>query len=161
MSDKDSPTFVGQRQTDFNCVVSTALTFEPNSENEEAGLVVRGNERHHYDLAVTLKDGKRQVLLRKVFKGQLIEPVKYAEIGNGPVILTVKASPLSYEFFYKSKKGKSVSIGTAKTKDLSVEAIGFEDGMCFTGDYFGLYATGNGQKSTTPADFNWFEYVSD
>lgn len=158
MSDKDSPTFVGQRQTDFNCVISTALTFEPNSENEEAGLVVRGNERHHYDLAVTLKDGKRQVLLRKVFKGQLIEPVKYAEIEDGPVILIVKATPLSYEFLYKTKKGKAVSLGTARTKDLSVEAIGFDYGMCFTGAYFGMYATGNGQKCTRPADFDWFEY---
>jgi hypothetical protein len=26
--------------------------------------------------------------------------------------------------------------------------------------YFGMYATGNGQKCTKPADFDWFEYVS-
>jgi len=24
--------------------------------------------------------------------------------------------------------------------------------------FVGLYATGNGQKSTGPADFDWFEY---
>lgn len=29
-----------------------------------------------------------------------------------------------------------------------------------TGAYFGMYATGNGQKCTSPADFDWFEYVS-
>jgi alpha-N-arabinofuranosidase len=45
ISDKDSPAFVGQRQTDFNCVASTLLEFDPNSENEEAGLVVRGNDK--------------------------------------------------------------------------------------------------------------------
>ena len=31
--------------------------------------------------------------------------------------------------------------------------------MCFTGVYFGMYATGNGQKSTKSADFDWFEYI--
>jgi alpha-N-arabinofuranosidase len=158
MSSQDSPAFVGRRQTDFNCVASTLVEFKPNGENEEAGLVVRGNDRHHYDIAVTLKDGKRQVLFRKVFKGKLVEPVKYTEIQNGPVVLTVKAAPLSYEFFCQSKGGKPVSLGTAPTKDLSVEAIGFDYGMCFTGVYFGMYATGNGEKCTGPADFDWFEY---
>jgi xylan 1,4-beta-xylosidase len=28
----------------------------------------------------------------------------------------------------------------------------------FTGVYFAMYATGNGKKSTTPADFDWFDY---
>ncbi len=161
MSDKDSPAFVGRRQTDFNCVASTLLEFDPNSENEEAGLVVRSNDKHHYEIAVTLKNGKRQVLFRKVLKGKIVEPVKYVDIGAGPVVLSVKATPLTYEFFCKSSNGDMQVLGTALTKDLSVEAIGFEDGMCFTGDYFGMYATGNGQKSTAPADFDWFEYVSD
>ncbi|MGX1830521.1 beta-xylosidase family glycoside hydrolase [Paenibacillus taichungensis] len=30
--------------------------------------------------------------------------------------------------------------------------------MCFTGTVVGLYATGNGQASRTPARFDWFEY---
>jgi alpha-N-arabinofuranosidase len=163
MSNQDSPTFVGRRQTDFNCVASTLVYFEPNDENEEAGLVVRGNDRHHYEIAITQKDSKRQVLLRKVFKGGLVEPVKYVELKPGPVILSVKASPLTYEFFYQSLKDKSkgykpISLGTALTKGLSVEEIGFDYGMCFTGAYFGIYATGNGKKCTKPADFDWFEY---
>ncbi len=160
MSDKDSPAFVGRRQTDFNCVASTQLIFDPNSENEEAGLVVRGNDKHHYEIAVTLKDGKRQVLFRKVLKGKIIEPIQYIDVQSGSVILSVKATPLSYEFSCKSSKGTRQVLGTAPTKDLSVEAIGFADGMCFTGVYFGMYATGNGQKCTRLADFDWFEYVS-
>jgi xylan 1,4-beta-xylosidase len=161
MSDQDSPTFVGQRQTDFNCVASTRLEFDPNSENEEAGLVARQDDRHHYEIAVTFKDGKRQVLLRKTVGGKLIEPVKYADVGPGPVILSIKAMPLSYEFSCQSADGSRQVLGTALTKDLSIEVIGFEHGMCFTGVYFGMYATGNGQKCTTPADFDWFEYKTD
>ena len=161
MSDQDSPTFVGQRQTDFNCVASTRLEFYPNSQNEEAGLVARQDDRHHYEVAVTLKDGIRQVLFRKVVKGEIVEPVNYVEVGPGPVILSIKASPLSYEFSCESADGAREVLGTALTKDLSVETIGFDHGMCFTGVYLGMYATGNGQKCTTPADFDWFEYHPD
>lgn len=158
MNDQDSPAFVGRRQTDFNCVDSTLLEFDPNSENEEAGLVARQNDKYHYEIGVTLKNGKRQVLFRKVLKGQTIEPVQYVDIQPGPVILTVKALPLSYEFSCQSSTGAREVLGTAPTKDLSVEKIGFAEGMCFTGVYFGMYATGNGQKCTRPADFDWFEY---
>jgi alpha-N-arabinofuranosidase len=158
MSSQDSPAFVGRRQTDFNCITSTLLEFNPKNENEEAGLVVRQNDKHHYEIAITLKAGKRQILFRKVLKGKTVEPVKYVDIQPGPVVLIVKAEPLNYEFSCKSSNGDEQVLGTAKTRDLSVEAIGFEDGMCFTGVYFGMYATGNGQKSSTPADFDWFEY---
>jgi xylan 1,4-beta-xylosidase len=161
MSSVDSPAFVGRRQTDFNCVAATSLEFNPTSENEEAGLVIRSNDKHHYEIGVTLRDGKRQVLFRKVLKGKTIEPVKYVDIGDGFVVLSVKATPLTYEFSCKSANAEVQVLGTALTKDLSVEAIGFTDGMCFTGDYFGMYATGNGQKCTAPADFDWFEYNTD
>jgi xylan 1,4-beta-xylosidase len=165
MSDKDTPSFVGQRQTDFNCVALTQLEFDPAGENEEAGIVARQDDRHHYEIAVTQKDGKRQVLLRKTVGGKLIEPVQYAVITpTGPVTLSIKATPLSYEFSYFSSEQSNFNgrvIGTALTKDLSVEVIGFDYGMCFTGVYFGIYATGNGQKCTTPADFDWFEYMPD
>jgi xylan 1,4-beta-xylosidase len=160
MSKQDSPAFVGRRQTDFNCVASTLLEFDPKSENEEAGLVVRQDDKHHYEIAIALKEGKRRVLFRKVLKGKTIEPVQYVDIGAGPVILSVKAEPLSYEFSCKSANGDVQVLGTARTRDISVEAIGFEEGMCFTGAYFGLYATGNGQKCSVPADFDWFEYMS-
>jgi alpha-N-arabinofuranosidase len=159
LNDQDSPAFVGRRQTDFNCVTSTLLKFDPNSDNEEAGLVARQNYKYHYEIGVTLRQGKRQVFFRKVIKGKIIDPIKYVDIQPGPVTLSVKASPLSYEFSCISSTGAQESLGTARTKDFSVEEIGFDDGMCFTGVYFGMYATGNGQKSTSPADFDWFEYV--
>ena len=75
------------------------------------------------------------------------------EIGSGDVILSVTASPLDYEFFYQPTKGPAKKLGTALTCDLSSEKAGG-----FTGVFMGLYATGNGQKSTRPADFDWFEY---
>jgi alpha-N-arabinofuranosidase len=159
--DQDSPTFVGRRQTDFNCVVSSLLEFDPKSENEEAGLVARIYDGFHYEIGITLRDGKRQALLRKVVRNKIIEPVKYIEVQPGPVILSINASPLFYEFSCQSAGQTHEVLGTALTKDLSVENIGFDHEMCFTGVYFGMYSSGNGEKCTTPADFDWFEYLPD
>jgi alpha-N-arabinofuranosidase len=178
-NDQDSPTFLGRRQADLDCTASTLLEFDPEKENEEAGLVARIYDGFHYEIGITLRDGKRQVFLRKVVRNKIIEPVKYIEVQAGPVILSIKASPLSYEFSCQSWHGlpargstakpvpsevegiavQPIVLGTARTKDLSVENIGFDRGMCFTGVYFGMYSSGNGSKCTTPADFDWFEYL--
>jgi xylan 1,4-beta-xylosidase len=159
INDQDSPTFVGRRQTDLTCKVSTLLDFEPDHENEEAGLVIRQNDRFHYEIGVTKHEGVRQAFLRKVVDAQIVEPVRYADITDGPVTLSVNATPLSYEFLCADSNGKQAVLGTGVTKDLSVERIGFEYGMCFTGTIFGLYATGNGKPYSVPADFDWFEYI--
>jgi xylan 1,4-beta-xylosidase len=159
ISDQDSPAFVGRRQTDLNCEISTLLEFDPQNDNEEAGLVARQNDKYHYEIGVTLRDGKRQVFFRKIIDAQVIDPVFYADVPSGPVVLSIKATPLSYEFSFKSSIGEEHVLGTAPTKDLSVERIGFKDGMCFTGAYLGLYATGNGHPCSVPADFDWYEYV--
>lgn len=153
LNDQDSPAFIGRRQTDLACHASTRLAFDPQRENEEAGLVLRGNEKNHYEIGLTLKDGKRQVFFRKTPGGKMVESVQYAEIGAGDIVLSVDASPLAYEFSCQPAKGPIKKLGTALTCDLSSEKIGG-----FTGVYVGLYATGNGQKSTAPADFDWFEY---
>ncbi|MBN1765311.1 MAG: endo-1,4-beta-xylanase [Sedimentisphaerales bacterium] len=151
LSDQDSPAFVGRRQRDLACKASVRLEFNPTAENEEAGLVIRGNEKNHYDIGITLKDGKRKVFLRKIVQG--IAKAEYFDIPDGAVILTVSAAPLSYGFSCKASDGAVIPMGDALTRDMSSERVGG-----FTGVYFGMYATGNGKKSTTPADFDWFEY---
>jgi alpha-N-arabinofuranosidase len=153
LSDQDSPAFVGCRQTALACRASAQLEFEPTRENEEAGLVVRGNDDNHFDLGITLRKGRRAVFFRRVLGGKTVEPVRYDNLPPGDVVLSVAARPLEYEFFYQTPNGSAVSLGTAATKALSSEKIGG-----FTGVYFGMYATGNGAKSTAPADFAWFDY---
>jgi len=153
MNDQDSPAFVGRRQSDLACQVSTRLSFNAQRENEEAGLIVRGNSKNHYDLGITRHDGKREAFFRKIQDGKTSGPVRYGSIGSGEIILSVKALPLSYEFFCQSPYGRPKSLGTALTRDLSSEKIGG-----FTGVYLGIYATGNGQTNSIPADFDWFEY---
>ncbi len=163
LNDQDTPTFVGERQTDLNCRASTKLEFQPQHTHEEAGLTLRGNDHNHFDVVVMLRDGKREVGLRKILDGQSSEPVAFHETGPGEIILSIKAEPLGYEFSYTGADGKETSLGTARTRDLSTEALTAqkEAHFNFTGVVIGLFASGNGQASSVPADFDWFEYRTD
>lgn len=160
LSDADTPTFIGQPQTTLRCRVATKLSFAPQNPNEEAGLVLRGNDRNHYETGVTIRDGSRKVFFRKVLDGKPVEPVAFTNLPAGDVILSVKAQPLRYEFFYQTSTSKETSLGTAPTLELSTEKMNRQKdaGFNFTGVYIGLFATGNGQRSSVPADFDWFEF---
>jgi len=113
-------TFVAVIVASLNCRAATKLSFQPARTNEEAGLVLRGNNNNHCEVGVTHRSGTRQVFLRKMLDGKVVEPVAFADIPKGDLILSVKAKPLNYEFFHQ--------------------------------------ATGNGARSTAPADSDWFEY---
>ncbi|MDZ7385899.1 MAG: glycoside hydrolase family 43 protein [candidate division KSB1 bacterium] len=158
LTDRASPTFVGMRQTDFACRVTSRLEFDPKAGNEEAGLVVRQTDKYHYEIFVTRRAGKREVGFRRVVDNETLEPIVFEEIPAGPVTLQIEAEPLLYRFSCVLHNGKKIVLGEGVTRDLSVERIGFKDGMCFTGAYVGLYATGNGRACSAPADFDWFEY---
>jgi alpha-N-arabinofuranosidase len=152
LNDQDSPAFVGRRQTFMSGNAATQLEFDPQHENEEAGITIRGNDANHLDLGVTLRDGRRQVFFRKVLAGKVVEPVAFADLPPGEVTLRVEAQPLEYRFLYTPRSGKPNEVGSAPTRELSTEKVGGGLGACF-----GLYATGNGKPATVPADFAWFE----
>jgi len=162
LKDIDSPTFVGRRQTALSCQARTRMFFNPKHENEEAGLALRGNERNHCIFGVTIKGGTRQVFLRTVLDGKLVEPMPVAQVGKGAIELCVKATPLMYEFSFKTGRGGENSLGTLRTRDLSTETLSGQKGanFNFTGVVVGLYASGNGTPCSVPADFDWFEYVA-
>lgn len=150
--EKDSPAFVCRRQTDFEMTASTKLSFTPTAPNEEAGIVVRGNDTDFYKLVVTQADGQRVVCLETVLKGKSSH-LATRPLPDGEVILQISATPLEYRFWIQHNDQTAEQIGAAPTKDLSTETIGG-----FTGVYIGLYASGNGSKNAHPADFDWFLY---
>ncbi len=152
LTEADSPTFVGRKQTGLACIATAALDFDPQTENEEAGLIVRGNDENHYVLGVTLHAGKRQVIFRRVLKGKTVEPITYAELPAGAVELSIVAKPERYEFLYRPAAGKQQGLQSASAQDLSTEIIGG-----FTGAYLGMFATSD-KEASAPADFDWFDY---
>jgi alpha-N-arabinofuranosidase len=143
--------FVGCRQEHFNCEVATSLFFSPQTGGEEAGLTVWMDQRHHYDLFVSHVDGKNFINVRRRI-GSLSATVAREELSNDQVTLLVRANRLFYSFAVKTD-GVEHIITTGETRYLSSEVAGG-----FTGVYFALYASGNGQASSIPACFDWFDY---
>jgi xylan 1,4-beta-xylosidase len=155
LKEKDSPAFVGRRQADFNMVASTQLSFMPATENEEAGLVVRGNDANHFSLVITQRKGEQVVLFRKYLQDK-IESEEYKEIPKGDVVLRISSTELEYKFWVQPNGKKAILVGTAACKDISTEKI-----HGFIGAYIGMYASGNGIANTNPADFDWFDYEAE
>jgi alpha-N-arabinofuranosidase len=151
-SEKKSPAFIGRRQSAFNIVASTKIVFTPTAENEEAGLVVRANDKNHYDLLVTKREGKKVVMFRKYLKDK-IAAVHYEEIPEGDIILCISATDKEYKLGIQEEGKAPKFIGTASTKDISNEVIGG-----FTGVFIGMYASGNGKANVNPANFDWFDF---
>jgi xylan 1,4-beta-xylosidase len=147
LDDVDSPAFMGRRQQHVNCYAAAVLDFDPQHAGDEAGLTALMNERHHYEIAVTLIDGQRTVIVRQR-TGSLKAVVAQQPIDPGPVTLRISADRDRYTFSYALMDGQSAALASGETRYLSKEVA---DG--FTGVYFGMYATGS------PAYFDWFDYV--
>jgi alpha-N-arabinofuranosidase len=110
------------------------------------------NERHHYEIAVTLENGKRCVIVRRRI-GDLVAIVARDVIEEGPIELEIEAEKDNYSFLYAYAGGQMKRMASGATRYLSTEVAGG-----FTGVYFGMYAKSNGERRTGPADFDWFEY---
>jgi alpha-N-arabinofuranosidase len=153
LSEKDSPAFVGRRQTAFNVTASSKISFTPTAANEKAGLTVRGDDLNHFDLLITTKKGARVVMFRKYLKGKIVG-LHYRQIANGDIVLRITATENQYKFLVQEDGKPGSLLGSALTKDISTEVI-----SGFTGAYIGMYASGNGRANTNPADFDWFDFA--
>ena len=147
------PVFVGRRQQHFECEVTTQVDFHPRRDGEEAGLALRMNDRHHYELGIRLSStGQRQVYLRYAI-GSIRTVAATKQIDAGLVRLRVRAYPEIYRFSYAVGDGPFLDLGGVETRYLASEVAGG-----FTGVFIGLFATGSGRDSSVPADFDWFDY---
>ncbi|OKP94245.1 glycoside hydrolase family 43 protein [Paenibacillus sp. P46E] len=152
LDDVDSPAFVARRQQHFNCSASTWLEFEPG-HNDEAGLTVYMDELHHYEIALINVDGQRSVILRKRV-GSVWMIAERHPYDENHIILEIIANAKEYAFYYRNPEHADfILLGHAECSLLATEVAGG-----FTGVYVGLYATGNGNKASRPAYFDWFHY---
>jgi xylan 1,4-beta-xylosidase len=155
LDDVASPAFVARRQQHMRFRAATLLEFDPQCDGDEAGLVVFMNERHHYEVAVTRAQGERCVLVRRRI-GDLQTVVARRAIGDGPIILEIRATESEYVLSAGFVGEDLTPLATGATRYLATEIAGG-----FTGVYVGVYATGNGQSCRASADFDWFDYSPD
>ena len=149
-----SPAFVGRRQRHFDGRAATSVDFQPEAENEEAGMTALISNDHHCDLALTVRGGKRSVIVRRTV-GDLVKEVACESVGDGPVELSITADRARYHFNLVTPGGEVRPLATCPVGHLSTEVAGG-----FTGVMLGLYATSRGKESCNKAWFDWFDFES-
>lgn len=152
LSDAESLAWVGRRQEHLECIASTQLRFIRMQDNEEAGISIYLNNKHHYEAALTRIHDKGYIILRRQI-GSLWKIENQIPYNSNTVVLELHCSKDTYSFWYGDTKDEVKFLGKGETEYLTTEV-----GGKFTGNYIALYATGNGVKCREGADFEWFEY---
>jgi len=148
LPDKGTPAFIGRRQQHFDCDISVRMEYDPQAE-DEAGLAVFMDERHHYAIGVARHEGKRAVVFRRQISSLVVKEYVTA-VESDVVELRIEANPLTYVFAYRTPDGQWQTVGEAETRYVSSEVAGG-----FTGVYIGMY---NESAAGTKAYFDWFKY---
>lgn len=146
-----SPTFVGRRVQDINFSATTTLEFNPQNAKEEAGITLVNNGSH-FDLSITKFERERIVQVKLQF-GKTVYKSEKVILKPGPVKLRIEGNSNEFTFSYAQGNDDFKRVDSATSTYLSSETVGG-----FTGLYVGMFSTGNGERSSTNADFDWFNY---
>jgi len=152
LSEAEALAWIGRRQEHHEFQARTLLTFDPSVEGEEAGMCIYMNHKHHYEIALTKMEGCQQLIIRRQI-GSLWKIEKQIPYHKNEVELFITADMANYTLGYK-EGNDFIAFGKGETSYLTTEV-----GGKFTGNYIGLYATGNGRICTEKAVFHWFEYL--
>ncbi|MBO5353954.1 MAG: glycoside hydrolase family 43 protein [Lachnospiraceae bacterium] len=150
--DKDDyKTLLVRRQEHFDFEAEMQLSFAPE-EGDEAGICIYMNNRHHYEAALTKQDGEKYLILRRQI-GKLKAVEAKIPYEGTEVVLKLSGRRESYRFSYCADGKEFKELGSGESQYLSTEA-----GGCFTGNFIGLYATGNGKEAERAAYVRGFTY---
>ena len=118
-------------------------------------MCIRRDEDAHYELGVKRSEGRNLIFARLTVRGES-KIVCENETEAEQLFLRIESTETDYKLSSSLDEQDWVSLGTGSARAISPED--FVHKMCFTGAVVGLYATGNGQASHTPARFDWFDY---
>lgn len=152
LDEADSLAWVGRRQEHMDCTTRTQLSFKPVKDGEEAGLTAYMNNRHHYEIALTMDRGVKYLIFRRRI-GSLWKVENKIPYEQEQVVLELKADKEYYYFNFSENGDSFTELGKGEVQYLTTEVGGI-----FTGNYIGIYSTGNGVEGVVPAKFDWFEY---
>ena len=146
------PSFIGRRQRFFDCEIRARLRFDPQGENEEAGVALRMSDTAHYAWVITRRGGQRVIVLRRTV-GDMITESTPVPCPDGETTLVIRADRERYAFGVE-ENGEAHFAHTALTRLISTEVH-----WGFVGVYAGMYATGNGVPCKEAARFTAFSVV--
>lgn len=145
-------TWLGRRQCAHDTHTSVTLSFTTVQEGEEAGLTVFMNCKHYYASGIIQEEGKRKIIFTRRI-GTLENRENEIIIDTDSVTFEMEADKNWYSFYYRIGNEDRVFLGRGETVYLTTEV-----GGSFTGNYYAMYAMGNGNPCVTPAEFTDFIY---
>lgn len=154
-----TPSFVGRRQRHKEFLAKTAMEFTPSTPLEEAGIALVQDDRFHYLMTVSEKEGKPVLQLWKTEKGvrTLVKETVLdtcEESKTSRIYLSVQGHTEGYTFYYGYDEQEMIPF--VSNMDGSLLSSVVNEG--FTGAYIGMYASSNHTASENHADFDWFSY---
>lgn len=169
-------TFISRRQDAVEFTAEASLDFAPNLknsavENEEAGMTLFIQRLQHFDLGVVVKRNPTTKALQKFIQLRTITANSSADglsdAFSQPGSALLPDNVTSLRLRVQAVNASTYAFSYAETRNGKVvgnhwETVGFgaarEVSGGFTGTLVGMYATGNGHNSTTPALFSEFTY---
>ena len=142
---------VMQRQKNYFFEAETTLKFEPEAENQEAGLTVFMARDYHYDLFLTQRDGQKVLVARRKIDDINLEE-KVVPVNTEEITLKVSGDPWQYTFSFENDNDFQELV-TMKNWFITIHTVG-EYYTGFTGMFLGLFAVGE----DTQAEFERFSY---
>ena len=158
MTDLDSPSYVGLRQTGMSFMLETKMEFMPHNMNEEAGIVLLQSNEFHYRFVITMRDGLPVLQLIKCFEGkeEVLEQMLIEDLTKNDnsirLRVTAEEQDLKFAISYDGKSYHIVKAGV-DARILSTDVAGG-----FTGTTLGIYCSANHTETDNYADFDWITY---
>lgn len=144
VSEKKTPAYVARRMQHHQFECTTSLSFDPQDEADEAGVLLFKNEGNHYFFFIRQQKGQKIIGLKQTINDTCKEAASQpiSQEPGVPVKMKVISTGLTYRFFYDAGNGNwELLCDNIDAKPLSTTAAGG-----FTGSTIGMYAVRTGQK---------------
>ena len=158
MLEKGNPSYVGVRQTGMSYLLETRMEFTPQSNEEEAGLILLQSNQYHYRFVCTLIEGIKTMTVVRCFEGkeELVGRVacENPDPSQKSLLLRITANGQILMFSYSFDGNHYVPVKSGV--DASMLSSDIAGG--FVGTTLGLYCSSNGTNGGNYADFDYLEY---
>jgi alpha-N-arabinofuranosidase len=155
ISEPTNPSFVCRRQEQPGFTATIKMQFNPENDNEEAGIVIERDCKSYFRFCLGAEKGKFKIRLHQQ-NPENQQTVMMAEkmIKEDIVYLRITSAGINYSFCYSLNGTTWIPL----KENINARFLGGNGLGRFTGTFIGLYASSNGIKSKNYADFDWFEY---
>jgi xylan 1,4-beta-xylosidase len=156
-----NPSFIARRVQHSNGYASLSIDFNPQNENEKAGLIIFQDEQHFYYLCKSINGNKLEVQLFKSSTDPKTESMellisKRLDLKKlmKELFLKIEIKGTDYNFYFSYDNSNWILL---KDK-VDATFMSIKKAWGFVGNVVAMYATSSGKPSSNSAYFNWFEY---